>query len=319
MTGREGDVILEVKSLSKSFRRNSRQAVRAVENVSFSIYRGEFFGIVGESGCGKSTLGRLIPRLIEPSGGQVFFNGEEVTAASRKRLSRLRPLMQMIFQNPFASFDPKMTLGSSLREAALFHGLPRKAAQARILELLGLINLSADVLSRLPKEISGGQLQRLAIVRALIPSPPFIIADEPVSALDVSVQAQLLNLLYDLKERLDLTVIFISHDIQVVEYLCDRTAVMYMGSMVEIAGAEELFDRPLHPYTRALISAAPRLETGGGKRELLGGDPPSPFDDIPGCRFSPRCPRRGEACLKARPVLAEGGDGHSVACHFPLP
>jgi oligopeptide/dipeptide ABC transporter ATP-binding protein len=290
-----------------------------VEDVSFSIQRGEFFGVVGESGCGKSTLGRLILRLIEPSGGQVFFNGEEVTGLSPKRLSRLRPSMQMIFQNPFASFDPKMSLGASLGEAARFHGLSRKAARDRILELLRLINLSEDVLARLPKEISGGQLQRLAIARALITNPPFIIADEPVSALDVSVQAQLLNLLYDLKERLNLTMIFISHDIQVVEYLCDRTAVMYMGSIVEIAGGKELFDRPLHPYTRALISAAPRLETGDRKRELLGGDPPSPFENNPGCRFSSRCPRRGEACRKGQPVLAEGGDGHSVACFFPLP
>jgi oligopeptide/dipeptide ABC transporter ATP-binding protein len=318
MTGQGEDSILEVKSLSKNFRRNSKQMVRAVADVSFSIRRGEFFGVVGESGCGKSTLGRLILRLIEPSGGQVFFNGEEITAASLKRLSRLRPSMQMIFQNPFASFDPKMTLDASLREAALFHGLSRKAAQDRILELLRLINLSEDVLPRLPKEISGGQLQRLAIARALIPNPPFVIADEPVSALDVSVQAQLLNLLYELKKRLGLTVIFISHDIQVVEYLCDRTAVMYMGGMVEIAGAKELFDRPLHPYTRALIDAAPRLETGGGKRELLGGDPPSPFDDNPGCRFFSRCPRREEACLKKQPLLNEGGDGHSVACYFPL-
>lgn len=318
MINQTGDIILEVKSLSKSFRRNSKQAVQAVENVSFSIYRGEFFGVVGESGCGKSTLGRIILRLIEPSEGQIFFNGEEITVSSPKRLSRLRPSMQMIFQNPFASFDPKMSLGSSLREAALFHGLSRKAARSRILELLGLINLSDDVLSRLPREISGGQLQRLAIARALITNPPFIIADEPVSALDVSVQAQLLNLLYELKERLGLTVIFISHDIQVVEYLCNRTAVMYMGSIVEIAGAKELFERPFHPYTQALIAAAPRLETGGGKRELLGGDPPSPFDHNPGCRFSPRCPRRGEACLKTQPVLTEGGDGHSVACHFPL-
>jgi oligopeptide/dipeptide ABC transporter ATP-binding protein len=313
-----GDIILEIRSLDKIFRQNSKQAIRAVENVSLSIYRGEFFGIVGESGCGKSTLGRLILRLIEPSGGQVFFNGEEVTKFPPKRLSLLRPSMQMIFQNPFASFDPKMTLGSSLREAALFHGLSRKDAKTRILELLGLINLSDDILSRLPREISGGQLQRLAIARALITNPPFIIADEPVSALDVSVQAQLLNLLYDLKERLNLTVIFISHDIQVVEYLCDRTAVMYMGSIVEIAGAKELFEQPFHPYTRALIAAAPRLEAGGGKRELLGGDPPSPFESNPGCRFSSRCTHRKEVCLKMQPVLAEGGNGHSVACHFPL-
>jgi oligopeptide/dipeptide ABC transporter ATP-binding protein len=319
MTGRKGDRILEVKSLSRSFRRKSGQAVRAVEDVSFSIYRGEFFGVVGESGCGKSTLGRLILRLIEPSAGQVFFNGEELTALSPRRLSRLRPSMQMIFQNPFASFDPKMTLGASLGEVARFHGLSRKDTRDRILELLDLINLSEDVLSRLPKEISGGQLQRLAIARSLITNPPFIIADEPVSALDVSVQAQLLNLLYDLKERLGLTVIFISHDIQVVEYLCDRTAVMYMGGIVELAGGEELFDRPLHPYTRALISAAPRLEAGGGTRELLGGDPPSPFEHNPGCRFSSRCPRRREACRKGQPVLTEGGDGHSVACFFPLP
>jgi oligopeptide/dipeptide ABC transporter ATP-binding protein len=318
MTGQQKDPILEVKSLCKDFQRNAKQTVRAVDDVSFTVYRGEFFGVVGESGCGKSTLGRLILRLIEPSGGQVFFNGEDLTALSPKRLSRLRPSMQMIFQNPFASFDPKMTLGASLREAALFHGFSRRTAQDRILELLDLINLSEDVLPRLPKEISGGQLQRLAITRALIPNPPFVVADEPVSALDVSVQAQLLNLLYDLKERLDLTVIFISHDIQVVEYLCDRTAVMYMGGMVEVAEAKELFDRPQHPYTQALISAAPRLEAGGEKKALLGGDPPSPFEKNPGCRFFSRCPRREDGCGKTRPPLTEGGDGHSVACYLPL-
>jgi oligopeptide/dipeptide ABC transporter ATP-binding protein len=318
MTGQKEAPILEVKSLSKNFQRNAKQAVRAVEDVSFSVYRGEFFGVAGESGCGKSTLGRLILRLIEPSGGQVFFNGEDLTALSPKRLFRLRPSMQMIFQNPFASFDPKMTLGASLREAALFHGFSRRAAQDRILELLGLINLSEDVLPRLPKEISGGQLQRLAITRALIPNPPFVIADEPVSALDVSVQAQLLNLLYDLKERLNLTVIFISHDMQVVEYLCDRTAVMYMGGMVELAGTKQLFNQPLHPYTQALISAAPRLEVGGGKKTLLGDDPPSPFEKNPGCRFFSRCPRREDGCRKKQPPLTEGSDGHSVACYFPL-
>jgi peptide/nickel transport system ATP-binding protein/oligopeptide transport system ATP-binding protein len=316
MTDQNRDTLLEVKNLNKKFQRNSRQAVWAVENVSFSVSRGEFFGIVGESGCGKSTLGRLILRLIEPSGGQVFFNGEELTASSRKRLSRLRPLMQMIFQNPFASFDPKMTLGTSLREAALFHGFSHRAARDRILELLGLINLSDDILSRLPKEISGGQLQRLAIARALITNPPFIIADEPVSALDVSVQAQLLNLLYDLKMRLGLTVIFISHDIQVVEYLCDRVGVMYMGGMVEISGTEDLFNRPFHPYTRALMAAAPRLEAEGGKRELLGGDMPNPFDDNPGCHFVSRCPLCGELCLTRQPALTKGGDDHFVACHF---
>jgi oligopeptide/dipeptide ABC transporter ATP-binding protein len=324
---KDEDILLRLDGLSKRFFRGAGETVRAVEKVSFSIRRGEFFGVVGESGCGKSTLGRLILRLIEASEGQVFFKGEDITAASKQRMSRLRPLMQMVFQNPFASFDPKMTLGASLAEAAKFHGLSRNEGQDRILELLGQVNLSADALTRLPKELSGGQLQRLAIARSLITGPVFIVADEPVSALDVSIQAQLLNLLYDLKERLNLTMLFISHDIQVVKYLCDRAAVMYMGGIVEIAGAEDLFTRPLHPYTRALIAAAPKLNAADGtaredsvpENPTDSTNPPdsaNPWEEWNGCRFAPRCPLRVERCLSEPPPLIEGGDGHSVACHI---
>jgi peptide/nickel transport system ATP-binding protein len=317
--------ILRLRHLSKSFYRGGNETVRAVEKVNFSVNRGEFFGVVGESGCGKSTLGRLILRLIEADEGQVFFEDEEISAASKKRLAELRPLMQMIFQNPFASFDPKRTLRFSLEEAACFHGFSRTDAKEKILKLLELINLSADVLPRLPKELSGGQLQRLAIARALVTDPRFIVADEPVSALDVSVQAQLLNLLHDLKKQLHLTMLFISHDIQVIQYLCDRVAVMYMGGIVEIAGAALLFARPLHPYTRALIAAAPRTEPGQNQNVLRGlypmsftdpGDVSNPWENQRGCRFAPRCSKCVEQCLAETPPLAEGGDGHFAACHF---
>ncbi|MDR0554406.1 MAG: ABC transporter ATP-binding protein [Treponema sp.] len=320
------DTLLRLNGLSKRFFQGAGQTVRAVEKVSFSVRRGEFFGVVGESGCGKSTLGRLILRLIEASEGRVFFNGEDITAASKRRMALLRPSMQMVFQNPFASFDPKMPLGASLEEVARFYGLSRKERPDRILELLDYINLSVDVLPRLPKELSGGQLQRLAIARSLITNPAFIVADEPVSALDVSVQAQLLNLLSDLKRRLNLTMLFISHDIQVVKYLCDRAAVMYMGGVVEIAGVEELFTRPLHPYTRALIASAPKLN-GEAPYPVDTPDPkdtPDPVDTPDsmnpweawiGCRFAPRCPLRDDRCLSEPSLQAEGGDDHSVACH----
>ena len=248
----------------------------------------------------------------------MFFEDREIGALAGRSLARLRRGMQMIFQNPFASFDPKRTLGFSLREAARFHGLSREAAPERIRELLGYIKLPEETLARLPKELSGGQLQRLAIARSLITEPRFIVADEPVSALDVSVQAQLLNLLYDLKRRLRLTMLFISHDIQVVEYLCDRVAVMYMGRIVEMAGAAEIFNRPLHPYTRALIAAAPKLDfshrdfTWQDSLNAASEDPP---EEQRGCRFAPRCSLRGGRCLGEAPPLVKGGAGHYVACY----
>jgi oligopeptide/dipeptide ABC transporter ATP-binding protein len=310
--------LVAVRALSKVFYRGAGRAIQAATDVNFSIPEGEFFGVVGESGCGKSTLGRLILRLIEPSGGQVFFEGQEISALAGRPLARLRRGMQMIFQNPFASFDPKRTLGFSLGEAARFHGRSREAAQERIRELLAYIKLPEETLSRLPKELSGGQLQRLAIARSLITEPRFIVADEPVSALDVSVQAQLLNLLYDLKRRLRLTMLFISHDIQVVEYLCDRVAVMYMGRIVEMAGAAEIFNRPLHPYTRALIAAAPKLDLSHRDfawRDSLNAGPEDPPEEQRGCRFAPRCSLSGGRCLEAAPPLIEGGAGHYVACY----
>ena len=307
--------LVVLRDLSKRFYRGAGEALRAVERVNCSINRGEFFGVVGESGCGKSTLGRLILRLVEPSEGQVFFDGAEITALAKRPLARLRPKMQMIFQNPFASFDPKRTLGSSLEEAARFHGLARGAAGERIRELLGYINLPEETLARLPKELSGGQLQRLAIARSLITEPLFIVADEPVSALDVSVQAQLLNLLYGLKERLGLTMLFISHDIQVVKYLCGRAAVMYLGGIVEEAGAEELFERPLHPYTRSLIAAAPGLGGVGGDVAMGDSADPDPWKEQRGCRYASRCALCGGRCLAEPPPLIEGGAGHYVACY----
>jgi peptide/nickel transport system ATP-binding protein len=311
------EALLELRSLKKHYALGRRRVVRAVDDVSLSVDRGEFLGIVGESGCGKSSLGRMVLRLIEPSAGQVLFKGRDITALSHARLGPLRRSMQMIFQNPSGSFNPKMRVGDALTEVGRYHGMSRSAAAERIGELLSYIGLSAEILSRIPRELSGGQLQRLAIARSLITGPEFIVADEPVSALDVSVQAQLLNLLCDLRRRLEMTMLFISHDIMVVEYLCDRVAVMYLGVIVEIAPAEELFLQPLHPYTKALIAAAPKLEGGTGAAEpLLEGDPAASFAIGPGCRFAPRCRFCRDICRTAAPELVKRGEGHYAACHL---
>jgi oligopeptide/dipeptide ABC transporter ATP-binding protein len=308
--------LLEVRSLKKYYTLGHKRSVRAVDGVSFSVNRGEFLGIVGESGCGKSSLGRMALRLIEPTAGQVFFAGRDITALPPARLGSLRRSMQMIFQNPFGSFNPKMRVGEALTEVGRYHGMSRRAAADRIGELLSYIGLSAEVLSRIPRELSGGQLQRLAIARSLITGPEFIVADEPVSALDVSVQAQLLNLLCDLRRRLEMTMLFISHDIMVVEYLCDRAAVMYLGKIVEIAPAEELFLRPLHPYTKALIGAVPKLTPPAeGQEDLLEGDPAAAIAPGGGCRFAPRCRFCRDICRNTEPELLPRGEGHYAACH----
>jgi oligopeptide/dipeptide ABC transporter ATP-binding protein len=312
------EVILELRRIKKYFPAGGRALLRAVDDVSLTVARDEILGIVGESGCGKSTLGRLALRLIEPTAGQVLFKQTELTRLSRRELSRARRSMQMVFQNPFASFNPKMSIKAALMEVCRYYGMTQAAGQEKIARLFVDIGLSVDALSRWPQELSGGQLQRLAIARALLSDPELIIADEPVSALDVSVQAQLLNLLAGLRERRGLSMIFISHDMSVVEYLCDRVAVMYLGKLVEIAPTALLFRETAHPYTRALIAAAPRLD-GPRAGSVPPGEAPNPSQEVVGCAFAPRCPRASSRCRAVAPALREvrhgAGAEHAVACH----
>jgi len=308
------DTMIEITSLSKQYSIGHKRTLNAVDDVSFSINRGEIFGLVGESGCGKSTLGRLLMRLITPTKGQVFFEGQEISAMNTREFSQLRKSLQMVFQNPYASFNPKMRLGQALTEVGKYYGMGRSGTSNRIAELLSLINLSEDVLSRGPRELSGGQLQRLAIARALMTNPAFIVADEPVSALDVSVQAQLLNLLCDLRESIGMTMLFISHDITVIEYLCDRVGVMFYGSIVEIAETTDLFTEALHPYTRELIAAAPSLDMG--QAQVPRNDPSNSIEILSGCRFRARCRSSIDICAVENPPLLQVSESHYVACHL---
>ena len=294
-----------------------KKVLHAVSDVSISVPKGSIFGIVGESGCGKSTLGRSLLRLETITGGKVYFQGQDITDLSGKDLLPLRRNMQMIFQNPYASFNPKQKIGSALREVAKVHKMPANEAEEKIKYLLKEINLPEDTLHRIPSEMSGGQLQRLAIARALLLDPAFIVADEPVSALDVSVQAQILNLMMDLREKFSLTMLFISHEMTVVRHLCDQVAVMYLGTVVEQAESEELFNNLLHPYTQTLMSAIPTLDPEHKKQRIvLQGDLPSAIDVPPGCPFADRCPKCQPQCRESRPQLRDVGNNHLVACHL---
>ncbi|MFV0466104.1 MAG: ABC transporter ATP-binding protein [Lachnospiraceae bacterium] len=320
------NVLLSVKGLKKYYKVGRKRVngkvvhldLKAVDDLSFDIYRGETLGIVGESGSGKSTLGRCVLKLIDSTAGSVSFEEKDLEKISSADLKKLRRHMQMVFQNPASSFNAKMTIGKALRNVARFYGMSAKQAEEKILELLGYVNLDPSVLSHRSDELSGGQLQRLAIVRALLPEPSFILADEAVSALDVSVQAQILNVLEDMKSRFGLTMMFISHELTIVEHICDRVMVLYLGSMVEIGSTDELFNHTLHPYTQALIASKPRRTPDEQKNNIpLEGEIPSAIDIPAGCRFFSRCPKSiNGICNVKMPILCEVSKGHWVACHL---
>ena len=299
-----------------------RLTVKAVESVSLEVLAGETLGLVGESGSGKSTLGRLILRLIEPTSGKVFFDGRDLSSIGRGDLRHLRRQMQVVFQDPYASLNPRMKVASIVGEGLEIHRLARgREKQERIAELLRLVGLDPDAMTRYPHEFSGGQRQRIGIARALAVNPRFLVLDEPVSALDVSIQAQIINLLQDLQEQLHLTYLFIAHDLRVVEHISQRVAIMYLGKIVEAAGAEELYRNPCHPYTRALLSAIPAIDVDGKPERIrLPGEVPSPVNPPSGCSFHPRCPYAKDVCRTTEPPLEGGRGGHAVACHvFPAP
>jgi peptide/nickel transport system ATP-binding protein len=293
-----------------------RGTVKAVDGVSFDVVRGETLGLVGESGCGKSTLGRTLLRLIDPTAGSIRFEGQELTGLSQRQLRPLRRRMQLIFQDPYASLNPRMTVRDIIGEPFAIHGLAHgREREQKVLALLDLMGLPHDAMQRYPHEFSGGQRQRIGIARSIAMKPDLVIADEPISALDVSIQAQIVNLLVDLQRELKLTYVFIAHDLKIVEYISTRVAVMYLGKIVELASAADLYRRPRHPYTQALLSAVPVPDPERKKtRIILQGDVPSPLAPPPGCAFHPRCPHAFERCRRETPPLYVLGNGHTAAC-----
>ena len=315
--------LLEIRNLKKHFPvgeglfSRNKGAVKAVDGVSLTVEEGETLGIVGESGCGKSTLGRTILRLVEPTSGEIYFQEKNLLAMLQRELRDMRWQMQIIFQDPYASLNPRMRVGDIVGEGLEIHKLAKgKAKRDRVIELLNQVGLREDHYNRYPHEFSGGQRQRIGIARALAVSPKFIVADEPVSSLDVSIQAQIINLLQELQEKMHLTYFFISHDLRVVEHISHRVAIMYLGKIVEIAKSETIYQDAKHPYTRALLSAVPMPDTSRKKeRTILQGDVPSPVHPPPGCTFHPRCAYREAICDQIEPPLDFAGNGHGVSCH----
>jgi peptide/nickel transport system ATP-binding protein/oligopeptide transport system ATP-binding protein len=324
-----GDAIMRVRDLVKHFPihagffRRQVGAVQAVDGVSFDVLRGETLGIVGESGCGKSTTARLLLRLMEPTAGSIEFEGREIAHVKGAEQKALRREMQMIFQDPYSSLNPRKTVGSIISDPFVIHGIHSDGAARKkaVQELMDVVGLNPEHYNRYPHEFSGGQRQRIGVARALALKPKVIIADEPVSALDVSIQAQVLNLLRDLQRELGLTLIFIAHDLSVVRHMCDRVAVMYLGRIVELATSDELYSHPRMPYTGALMSAVPVADprlAAAKKRQVLSGDVPSPTNPPPGCRFHTRCWKAQEVCRTEDPPLDPKDGGNLAACHFPL-
>lgn len=317
------DILVSIDHLSTWFHTETglwnKQTVKAVDDISLNIYRGETFGIVGESGCGKSTLGRTLVKLYEPTSGRILMNGKDITTLFGDELKSFRKSVQLIFQDPYASLNPRMTVGEIIREPMVVHDLyaTRKEQDDKVAELLRLVGLKPDHIRRYPHEFSGGQRQRIAIARTLALSPEFIVCDEPISALDVSIQAQIINLLRQIQRELRLTYLFIAHDLNMVRYISDRIGVMYLGQIVELGDSKELYKMPLHPYTQALVSAVPLPDPDAGKTAQpirLRGEMPSAIAPPSGCPFRPRCPYASARCAEERPKL-RGVGGHLVACH----
>lgn len=331
MMQQEATPILNVSHLSKTFpikrniaeiiRKKEQKYVRAVEDVTFSIRKGETLGLVGESGCGKSTLSKTLIRLYKPDDGKIMFDQYgDLALKEGAALTKARRDIQMVYQDPYSSLNPKMTIRQMFYEILSVHHIcPKEEFEKKTIEILDMVGMPSYALDRYPSAFSGGQRQRIGIARALVLNPALLIADEPVSALDMSIQAQIINLLMDLKAKLNLTMLFISHDLRVVQYLSDRVMVMYLGRVVEMGSAEELFQHPAHPYTQILIQAAPVIDTKHKEREYeIRGETPSPIDIPKGCAFHPRCPFATEKCRTSEPVMTEDANGRMVKCHYPL-
>jgi oligopeptide/dipeptide ABC transporter ATP-binding protein len=329
MTATPGEPLIEVRNLVKHFPitrgivfQREVGAVKAVDGISFDVIRGETLGIVGETGCGKSTTARLLVRLLEPTSGEILFEGEDIALRKKERLKALHRQMQMVFQDPYSSLNPRKTVGSIIADPFVIHGMLTGDGERkkRVQDLMDRVGLNPEHYNRYPHEFSGGQRQRIGVARAIALEPKLLVADEPVSALDVSIQAQVLNLLRGLQREMGLTLIFIAHDLSVVRHMCDRVAVMYLGKLVEFAPSDSLYGFPRHPYTGALLSSVPVPDPVAGKRErqLLSGDVPSPANPPSACRFHTRCPKAQELCSQDEPPLEDKGNSTRAACHFPL-